>query len=74
VLKALVQLQVSRALGGGPAEDDGDVVDQTGLAEFLERLFVVRDVDEDEQDAQRVLAGEAADARVDVLGVQTVVF
>jgi len=74
VLIGLVQLEVAGGLGGRPAEDQGDVVDEAGLGKLAERVLVVRDVDDGEQDAQVVAALEVSDTRIYVLGVEAVIF
>ena len=75
VLVALEQLQVPPGFLRGPREDQGQVVDHARLRQLLEGLLVVLDVDHAEEDAQRVgAAPEVADAAVDVLRVQAVVF
>lgn len=73
VLVRLVQLQVARGLGGGPAEDEGGAVDEGGLGQLAEGVLVVRDVDHGQEDAEVVAALEVADAGVDVFGVEAVV-
>lgn len=73
VFVALVQLDVARGFGGGPAENEGDVVDEGCFGELFEGCFVVGDVDHGEEDAQVVFSLEIADASVDVLGVKTMV-
>lgn len=74
MLVGLVQLEVAGGLGGGPAQDQGDVVDEAGLGELAERVFMVGDVDDGEQDAKVVAALEVSDPRVYILGVEAVVF
>ena len=69
-----VEFQPSPSLDSTPCKDYGDVVNQTCLAELLERLFVVWDVHHDEEDSEVVLALQATDAIVNVLRVQAMVF
>lgn len=73
VLVGLVQLEIAGGLGGGPAQDQRDVVDEAGLGKLAERVLVVWDVDDCEQDAKVVAALEVPDARVYILGVEAVV-
>jgi hypothetical protein len=73
VLVRLVQLEVAGSLGGGPAEDEGDVVDEGGLGELAQGVLVVGDVDHGEEDAWVEFALQVADACVDVFGMQAVV-
>lgn len=74
MLVGLEQLEVAGGLGGRPAEDQGDIVDEASLGKLAKRVLVVGDVDDGKQDAQVVAALEVPDARVYILGVEAVIF
>lgn len=73
MLVGLEQLQVSCTFGSRPAENDGDIVDDTRLAQFLQALLVILNVHHAQDNTERVLALQVLDSRVNVLGMEAMI-
>ena len=68
------QLQITTCFRSRPRQDQSEVVDQRGFGKFAQGFLMVLDIDHGKQDPEIIFAPERADAGIDVLGVQAVVF